>query len=190
MEKDNDRYLEKLNLIISNQINKKKKFEIVIKKILFGQLIIDGTDKFTLGSPEVQHNAQQLVLSKKSIDIFGKINNEVEVSSNELDEVYTDICDKINNYFSLYDKRDFRQKLNNAYDIFKKFSIEEKIDILDKILRGLHANADQTSLKELGIKTPLGFFQTKGGIKLSPNAELIYQSPTGLIERRVKLKNL
>lgn len=190
LEKDNDRYLEKLNLIISNQINKKKKFEIVIKKILFGQLIIDGTDKFTLGSPEVQHNAQQLVLSKKSIDIFGKINNEVEVSSNELDEVYTDICDKINNYFSLYDKRDFRQKLNNAYDIFKKFSIEEKIDILDKILRGLHANADQTSLKELGIKTPLGFFQTKGGIKLSPNAELIYQSPTGLIERRVKLKDL
>ena len=138
----------------------------------------------------MQHNAQQLVLSKRSVKTLGKIQNKDDVNDTELNDVYADICSVINKYFSLYDKRDFRNKLNDAFDKFKKFSIEEKIDILDRILRGLHANADKPKLTELGIKTQLGFFQTKGGIKLSPNAELIYQSPTGLIERRVKLKDL
>lgn len=55
---------------------------------------------------------------------------------------------------------------------------------------GLHANALTTDLKVLGIKTKLGQMQVKGGIKLSPDAKLIYQSPTGIFSRAVRVKDL
>lgn len=68
---------------------------------------------------------------------------------------------------------------------------ESKDKVITKILRGLHANAERTSLKEIGLSTPLGQFQSgEGGITLSDNTKIIYQSPTGLFERHVYLKDL
>jgi CRISPR-associated endonuclease Csn1 len=48
----------------------------------------------------------------------------------------------------------------------------------------------RTDLKVLGIKVNLGQMQVKGGIKLSPDAKLIYQSPTGIFSRAVRVKDL
>ena len=80
--------------------------------------------------------------------------------------------------------------MNNGFDLFKELSIEEKEDVLNNMLDGLHANASFGNLKKIKVSTPFGQLQVPTGIKLSPNAELIYQSPTGLTERRVKLKDL
>lgn len=45
-------------------------------------------------------------------------------------------------------------------------------------------------IKSLGLSTPLGFMQFSSGVPLSENAKLIYQSPTGLFEKRVKISDL
>ncbi|WP_436684662.1 Cas9 endonuclease PAM-interacting domain-containing protein [Lactiplantibacillus plantarum] len=55
---------------------------------------------------------------------------------------------------------------------------------------GLHANASYGDLKVLGVKTDFGKLQVPGGIKLTGDAEIIYQSPTGLFERKISLKDL
>lgn len=65
-----------------------------------------------------------------------------------------------------------------------------KFEVLNRILIGLHASSMTTDLKVLGIKTKLGQMQVKGGIKLSPDAKLIYQSPTGIFSRAVGVKDL
>ena len=58
------------------------------------------------------------------------------------------------------------------------------------ILDGLHANGKTVSCLEIGKGGAFGKFQKKNGINLSENAKLIYQSPTGLFERVVYLKDL
>ncbi|HIX01163.1 MAG TPA: type II CRISPR RNA-guided endonuclease Cas9 [Candidatus Ligilactobacillus excrementigallinarum] len=166
-----------------------KDFEIVLGKVPFGQLIVDVDQKFTLGSSTYKYNASQLTLSKESIkiiDLIGKNKN----SSEDLDQVYLEILDKVNRYFALYDINKFRKRLNDGYELYKSFEIQEKETIINAILDGLHANATMSDLKKLKISTPFGKLQLSTGIKLSPNAELIYQSPTGLIERHVKVSDL
>ena len=66
----------------------------------------------------------------------------------------------------------------------------EKQNTLREILKGLHDNPVTGNLKNIGLSTPLGQMQIKSGILLSPEAKLIYQSPTGLFEKRVKISNL
>ena len=65
-----------------------------------------------------------------------------------------------------------------------------KKSTLSNILNGLHDNMVLGNLKNIGIGTPLGQMQEKSGIKLSSEALLIFQSPTGLFEKRVRIADL
>lgn len=56
-------------------------------------------------------------------------------------------------------------------------------------MQGLHDNATRTDLKAIGCSSSFGRLKTNG-INLSPNAYLIYQSPTGLFERKVYLNTI
>lgn len=60
-------------------------FKIILDKIYYGQLIIDGNQKYTLGSVMYKHNAMQLHLSKQALEILavGKTKSR-EVSNEEL----------------------------------------------------------------------------------------------------------
>lgn len=196
-EKGHQEYLKTLTEVIEPQFTtirrgKKvvKKFSIVRTRVPFGQLIQDGQEKFTLGSSTYKYNASQLTLSRKSIEILDKIGRKSTNTDEDLESVYLDILDKVNKYYILYDINKFREKLNDGFDLFKELSLSDKESILSNILTGLHANAAMSDLKKIGIKTSFGFLQVPTGIKLSSGAELIYQSPTGLIERRVRLKDL
>lgn len=181
-------------------------FEVIVPKVMYRQLIVDGEQKLTLGSSTYQYNARQLVISRKSVETMSlqfikdkKIDDEEK--NTRLVEAYDDILDKVNQYFSLYDKNKFRQKLNDGRGIFLNLPINSefknskkvkvgKLEVLQNILIGLHANAAMGTLKVLGLSTPFGQLQVPRGIQVSPNAYLVYQSPTGLFERKVQLKNI
>ena len=176
-------------------------FKIILDKIYYGQLVIDGNQKYTLGSVIYKHNAMQLYLSKQALEILavGKTKSR-EVKDEELIAVYEEILLVVNKYFELYDISKFRQKLNDGLEIFKELPIYNiyennkikkigKFEVLNRILIGLHANAARADLSVLGFKD-LGKLQVNGGIKLSPDAKLIYQSPTGIFSRAVRVKDL
>lgn len=177
-------------------------FEVILDKVYYGQLIIDGGQKYTLGSSEYKYNAMQLHLSTRSLKTLAKEKvKEAKVTDKELVDVYEEILSVANKYFELYDINKFRQRLNEGLEMFKKLPIHNvyegnkvkqvgKFEVLNRILIGLHANAMITDLKALGIKTKLGQMQVIGGIKLSPEAKLIYQSPTGIFSRVVRVKDL
>lgn len=176
-------------------------FKIILDKIYYGQLVIDGNQKYTLGSVIYKHNAMQLHLSKQALEILavGKTKSR-EVKDEELIAVYEEILLVVNKYFELYDISKFRQKLNDGLEIFKELPIYNiyennkikkigKFEVLNRILIGLHTNAARADLSVLGFKD-LGKLQVNGGIKLSPDAKLIYQSPTGIFSRAVRVKDL
>ena len=176
-------------------------FKIILDKVYYGQLVIDGNQKYTLGSVIYKHNAMQLHLSKQALEILavGKTKSR-EVKDEELIAVYEEILLVVNKYFELYDISKFRQKLNDGLEIFKELPIHNiyennkikkigKFEVLNRILIGLHANAARADLSVLGFKD-LGKLQVNGGIKLSPDAKLIYQSSTGIFSRAVRVKDL
>ncbi|MFT8400449.1 MAG: type II CRISPR RNA-guided endonuclease Cas9 [Lentilactobacillus diolivorans] len=187
----------------TGEITKKvEDFEIVLGKVMYRQLVIDGDKKFMLGSSTYLYNAKQLVLSDDSLMTLaskGSLNSDED--SRELISMYDEILKKANTYFELYDINKFRSKLVSGRTRFvnlpnhdeiqgnKKISSGKK-ELINEILNGLHANATFGNLKEIGISTPFGKMQVPNGISLSENTIVCYQSPTGLFEHRVSLKDL
>lgn len=195
-----------LKEIIQKNFDTKTKVQIIISKVLYNQLILDNKCLFALGSDTYRYNAQQLVLSNNDLAVINSKKSVVqemgtEQRAQDLDRVYQNILKQVDRYFPMYDINKFRENLHSGYnkfinlnnrDIWNNNKIEEigKLTVIVRILQGLHANATTSDLKQLGLKTPLGKMQQPRGITLSPNAQLIYQSPTGLYERRVRLGDL
>lgn len=196
----NKDYENLLNEIVQNTLNRKKlDFRIVVDNIMYGQLIQDGGQKFTLGSSVYKHSAKQLVLKPEDIRILSDsryaLGLNKDDANNELIRTYKNILQIVNRYFDIFDARNIREKLNEGLDKFillPPFSEKEnnKRDLLIKLLSGLHAGSGRSDVKEIGIKAPLGVIQSNSGIVLSENALICYQSPSGLFERKIKLKDL
>ena len=105
-------------------------------------------------------------------------------------EAYDEILQKVDQYLPLFDVNKFRNSLHLGRSKFLDLAVSYKKITLTNILNGLHDNLVVPNLKNIGIKTPFGLMQEKSGIKLSSNAVLIYQSPTGLFEKRVRIADL
>ena len=193
---DVDVFNDMLNRLIESKFGKKsknKQFRIVIDKVLYNQLIQDGNLLFTLGSAAYQHNFRQLFLDKRALEILDKVATP-KPTDDDLIMVYDQILERVDKYFELYDNGGCRDK---GRELFCKLPVSKrnekdvtKRDMIYTILDGLHANGKIVSCLEIGKKGPFGQMQKKTGINLSENAKLIYQSPTGLFERVVCLKDL
>lgn len=180
--------------ILYNKNGKRDKkitsFEIVKSKISYKQVIQDGDKKFMLGSSTYVYNAKQLTLSTESMKA---ITNNFDKDSDENDaliKAYDEILDKVDKYLPLFDINKFREKLHSGRGKFVELSLEDKKDTILKVLEGLHDNAVRPKIPEIGLSTPLGFMQFSNGVLLSENARLIYQSPTGLFKKSVKISDL
>lgn len=195
---DESKYHENLKNILAINLNRSlNKFDVVLDKVKYRQVIYDGTDHLMLGSSKYKYSTKQLVLSDQSMKILSSTG---EFSNEELIKVFDEIMYIVNKNFSLYDTRGFRDKLNNAREnfiklpnktLFEKGKLKQhsKLEILRQILIGLHANASQGDLKDIGINN-FGAMVVTAGVTLSSNATIVYQSPTGLFERKVKLSDL
>ncbi|AMV60342.1 CRISPR-associated protein, Csn1 family [Pediococcus damnosus] len=183
-------------------------FKIVVSKVRFQQLIDDAGQFFMLASDTYKNNAQQLVISNNALKAINNTNitdcprDDLERLDNlRLDSAFDEIVKKMDKYFSAYDANNFREKIRNSNLIFYQLPVEDqwennkitelgKRTVLTRILQGLHANATTTDMSIFKIKTPFGQLRQRSGISLSENAQLIYQSPTGLFERRVQLNKI
>lgn len=152
-----------------------------------------------LGSSTYVYNAKQLVLSPEIMKIvtnsFTKQDYEdIEKDKNLLSrwylQAYDEILAKVNEYLPLFDINKFRTRLNNGRDKFAELNEQDQYHDLIEILNGLHDNAVTGNLKDIGFTTNLGMMQFSNGVTLSDDARLVFQSPTGLFEKKVKITNL
>ena len=205
-------YSEQLLKIVKTQVlfNKKtgkaKKgindVRILLDKIPYRQPVLEDSTFYMLGSSTYKYNLKQISLSQQSMKYildyiddpnFNKHGMTKIDQQNEKEcllSVYDEILDKMDKYLSLYDINGFRKKLHAGRAKFIKLEVAEQAEAIKNVLKGLHANSDMTKLSNLGLSTSLGFMQATDGIKLSDDAVFIYQSPTGLFERRVKVSDL
>lgn len=217
--KNSANYSEKLLEIVKPQVmfNKKKgkpvkgikDVKILVDKIPCRQPVLEGESYYMLASSKYRYSLKQISLSQRSMKYIldyvddPNFNKHEMVSVDQQDEkecllsVYDEILEKMDKYLPLFDIRSFRKKLHDGRDAFIALPIvsEEKkpgkVDVIRKILKGLHANADSANLAELGFGTAaLGALVSPDGIRISDDAVFIYQSPTGLFERRVKVSDL
>ncbi|WP_353485863.1 type II CRISPR RNA-guided endonuclease Cas9 [Apilactobacillus xinyiensis] len=202
---DEQAYNDILNNIAKQNISKQTiAFRVMLDKVMYRQLIVDGDVKYTLGSAAYKYNAKQLVLSVDSMKTLGDKDFISSLSEDELSQryinVYKDILEKLNKYMPIYDTNNFRNKLNEGLEKFVKLPnydkktnskvAKGKYMILINILESLHNNPTNIKLNELGMSTPLGKMQIKTGIPVSPNARIYYQSPTGIFSHYVVVKDL
>lgn len=181
-------------LVNLKKAEKEDHYESYLKEILAPRILYNKNGKrdkkFMLGSSTYVYNAKQLTLSTESMKA---ITNNFDKDSDENDaliKAYDEILDKVDKYLPLFDINKFREKLHSGREKFIKLSLEDKKDTILKVLEGLHDNAVMTKIPTIGLSTPLGFMQFPNGVILSENAKLIYQSPTGLFKKSVKISDL
>lgn len=165
-------------------------FDIIKGKVPYNQVVQDGNKKFLLKSAIYLCNAKQLVLSEEAMRVITGHWLDSDKQDQELLDVYDEVLEKIDRYLPLFDIRDFRNKLHKGREKFLKLNAEDKLKAIIQILKGLHDNSDTGELKDIGITIPFGQLQNNSGITLSSDTILVYQSPTGLFEKRVKISSL
>lgn len=183
-----------------------KNLKMVLPHVFLGQRVNDYRygqwHSFGLGTDEMVRNYQQLVLSLRAQRVL-VVNKRHEPKNSELVQVYDEVSHQVKRYFPLYKKNLFIDKILDGRDKFlalplddqwdephKKVVLRGKISVMNDLLLGLHANASVKKIPELGITTPLGFLQDTGGIILTKDATITFESPTGLFRREVALRNL
>ncbi|WP_445618826.1 type II CRISPR RNA-guided endonuclease Cas9 [Lacticaseibacillus paracasei] len=165
--------------------------DALFKNKEFGLFMIDSDTLF--------HNYQELWLSRSDQILINKIKFkqlENEVANLELMQLYDRIIQQVVRNFKLYKIRKFNEKLKNSKDAFSSLPLygaskeENKYEILVKILAGLRADASRTDLSKIKMQAGFGQILLSGGIVLSADTSIIYQSPSGLFERSVRLSSL
>lgn len=189
-----------------NENNKKlQSYEVLLPKVRFKQVVRDEVKghihRFALGTDTYYHNIQELYLPLTIQRAFLGKRNDTDIQTEQnLLTVFETTLAQVNRYFPLYEMNKFKQILNSAQEKFaalptKNKTVKNKFvigkdGVLNNLFIGLHTNASFGNLKVLGAKTSFEQLQVPGGLKLTDQAEIIYQSPTGLFERKVALKDL
>lgn len=179
---------------------KTSKYEVILPQVRFDQVIRDEVNgrftRFALGTDTYYHNIQELYLPLKTQRLVAARNVDNDPRGANLMQVFEVTLEQINQYFPLYDTNQFRKKLFESHEKFAILPTKDtsvnlgKEGVLHNVFEGIHANATTSNLGLLGIKTPFGKLQVTSGLKLSSKAEIVYQSATGLYERKVCLRDL
>ncbi|WP_317619047.1 type II CRISPR RNA-guided endonuclease Cas9 [Bombilactobacillus folatiphilus] len=167
-------------------------FSIVKGKVHYKQVVWDGNRKYMLGSATYLYNAKQLTLSTEAMRV---VTGDFKTNDDEsllLDQVFDEILTKVDQYLPLFDVGKAREKLHHGRTKFYDLSVIDKKYVVHQLLIGLHDNPAQGDTLKIGFSNgmKLGLMKLGSGITLSPNTKLIYRSPTGLFEKRIKITDL
>lgn len=174
----------------------KNSIEILIAKVpIYQKVWSQEKGNLILSSPKEIQNGQQLVLSQKSYQNLAKLEKTpdakvttfAEEEKIDLTEIYQEIVAKMAEIYPFYASEQKRLAAEENLDAFKNFAEQEdgrleQFQILEELLKTLHANAVTGNIKFGNIKTGM-FGRRPNGYPMN-NTYFIYQSPTGLFEHR------
>lgn len=185
------------------QRNKMADARVILDWIAPGQLMKYSGAYVTIQSAGELNTAIQMWLPKKDydvIDIIVKSKDEgkceeilQKISGKHLtaDEFmrgsFDTIIHTINTIFPLHTLTD--NEVAVATESFGKLDFSQKQAVLLSLLKALHANAENASLKVIGLGDRWKRLH-KSEYVLSSTDELIFQSPSGIFESRVSVEEL
>ncbi|GAO99993.1 type II CRISPR RNA-guided endonuclease Cas9 [Fructobacillus ficulneus] len=165
-----------------------KKFEkILLEHLPLGQLVDNDGKLMYLTSYEFYHNAKQLWLSTENADLISSLS--IDSDDQKLIKAFDILtADSVIERFPFYEI-----DLKKLIELRDKFVlIDNKLDVLRVVLKALQLDSAQQKPLKLIDKAATDWknYRQAGGIKLSDNAEIIYQSTTGIFEKRIKISDL
>lgn len=200
--KGTDRYdkvfNEQIKKVIDSTAPKYKSFKILKKVVPFNQVVIDEGSRFFMSSSQYRYNARQLVLSDTSkktlmdlmVDPEFNLHRQIKEkkdNNERLISVYDEILDQVKKYMPMFKINRNIEKLEEGSKLFVKLPINKKVNAIRGILVALHSNSARIPLKDLKI-TALSCSKKRNPITV--DAQFVYQSPTGMQERRIPIKAL
>ena len=179
---------------IDEYLNSKgyKNVRVLIPRLMKNQLVETNGELVYLTSSGEWNNAKQLIVDEKTYKQISKIleaSHKNRLSSldeniiSDLDNIYQILIDKMKNQYNLF--RPIADRLSNNDVKFKKLSLEDKVSTLKNILVIMQANASNGNLKKVGLTDREGRLNGKN-LKINQTT-FIYQSVTGLFEKRVRV---
>ncbi|BDR56162.1 type II CRISPR RNA-guided endonuclease Cas9 [Xylocopilactobacillus apis] len=181
--------------------------KIILSHIPSEQEIIKDGARMTIGSATELHNAQQLYLAHdlyNNLTIVLKADNEeqadarlervtTKTASDILNQAFDAITQAMKEYFPMH--KNYLKQMLEYRDKFIESKFEDQRDLLQGILSGLHADA---TYKKIDFSSSFGRFQRKInlsygltlGHNFSINDVFLFNSPSGIFQRKVQIKNL
>jgi len=156
---------------------------------------------FLIESATELHNYQELWLPRNDQLLIKRIQaRQIEESKAdyELTRMYRNIAWQVDHYFRLYKIRKFAEKLQASVEdfaglpVYKNETSDGKVEVLASVLKRLNGAADKGRTNPTTVKLQSDFGRTllTNGIVLEDDSSIVYQSPTGLFKRSVKLVDL
>ena len=145
------------------------------------------------------HNYQELWLPRNDQMLIKSIQShkiEESKADYELTRMYRNIASQVDHYFGLYTIRKFSEKLTasindyGALPVYKSETTDGKYEVLSNLFEGLGSGTSTGNLTAVKLQPNFGRVYLTSGIVLEDDTSIIYQSPTGLFERSVKLADL
>ena len=165
------------------------KARILLRHIPPMQLIRYGGALVTVKSATELNNAQQLWLPYKEYCLFDDvISFAIDVDEARLCQMLDVILDAIQKY---YPKQRFDETgLSAFHNAFNEVPAEDKKRIVGEMVGMLHADAKNANLKALGMSGRWGRMSNQSGYTFADSDEFIFQSPSGLFEKRISVGEL
>ena len=174
--------------------------KIILDHVPNEQAVIKNGNWMTIGSATELHNAQQLYLPH---DLYNNLTIILKASTLEkaqarlknethrnLDEIMIEAFDKITQAmeenFPAY--HNFLKKIMEYRNEYLKQDFNDKKQFILDVLTGLHANFQSKNLKK--VCSDFGRFHSRVGFTLKPDDIFVFNSVSGIYQRKVKVKDL
>lgn len=178
------------------QIKQIKDYQRIILPIVkLDQLVENNGERIYLTSSEFRHNAESLWLPIELTNRVKYLLSSEDVDSSEIMELFSALTSqKLQAHMPIFAKP--LQRISKLGDAFGNLELKEQQLFLTNLIYNLHPNNGFRKFIKNSFKQepewPTLQTQDKGngGQVLADNAMFIYQSPTGIFEKKVKLADL
>lgn len=167
--------------------------QLVLNRVLYGQVITNKGQLVTVSSATELHNFNQLYLdfsdSKQTTQLLKlKASLADDADHQKMNGMIRKIVELAAKRYTLYATL-FKQMSDNFDDNFDTLNFEDKQQLLQRLLTVLHANPSTADFKKMKVSN-MGRQFFPSGVTFSESDIFIFQSPTGLFERRLTIKEL
>lgn len=165
------------------------KARILLRHVSQKQLIHYGGALMTIMSASELNNAQQLWLEPDIYQLFDDLEKSViEPANFEWGRLLDPVMKAVQAYYPWHRFDDdglaeFRATFDALADVDKK-------DILVGMVAALHADSKTANLTKLGMTGSWRRMNNKAGYSFADEDEFIFQSPSGLFEKRITVAEL
>lgn len=184
------------NSIVSSKI---EDFKILKSTVRLNQVVIENGQRYLVSSPQYLNSLYQFDVSAKAKKILADYvedpnfnlhkktedySDDPKEISERLKSVVNELLHTLNNKVSIFDVGKTRNKITTGFEkYFDKLTVNDQKNAVMQLLITLHASKRAGNLSKLHISNTL----LSRNMILTENSQLVYQSPSGLTEYRIKV---